>query len=295
MLVLSRHDARAIRCLLVALSLAGACESDSDTPPRDAEIVGPDAGHDSGLGGTQHPDGGHASDASLDASMGQDMPPFRMRLDGRMLVLDTLGHEKWSFDDNNCQSAFALEKFVNNSWGSLRDERPHGRDQGYYLDGKFVPGESAGCTASCMLLGKTRNIARAEEYVQTGTKRPPPDQPDPTKPVFVVETRPLIGPIRLLVHYHLDESCNGDAQVASIQMAIPSEGVCCPIGPEQCTSPGPGGGWAKSYEQCPAFDSAFAAFVIKADSHGCPVLKQDPTMCCDGDCVSMDAAVADTD
>lgn len=276
----------------MALLLVSACESDSDTPPRVVDII--DAGHDSGLGGTQHPDGGKALDASLDASMGPDMPPFRLRLDGRMLVLDTLGHEKWSFDFNDCASELVLEKSVNNSWGPLRDERPRS-GQGYYLDGKFVPGKSIGCEASCMLLGKTRNIARAEEYVQTGTKFPPPDQPDPKTPVFVVESRPLTGPLRLLVHYHLDETCNGEQQVASIQIAIPSEGVCCPIGPEQCSSPGPGGGWAKSYDQCPTFDTTFnVAFAIKPDSHGCPMLKPDPTLCC-GDCVSMDASVADTD
>lgn len=293
MLVRPRHDARTVGWLLAVLSLAGACESDADTPPRHS-LPHIDAGHDSGVdAGMPEPllDSG-SQGAGLDAgAMPPPMPPFRMRLDGRMLVLDTLGHASWSFRE--CAAAFVLEK-LGNGWGPIRDERPHD-GRGYYLDDKFVHGEIAMCDASsCPSLGKTRDIARAEEYVQIGTKRPPPDEPDPDKPVFVVSTRPLAGPLRLLVKYHVEKSCGGAEQSAVIELTIPTEGVCCPIGPATCSSPGPGGGWAESYAACPTFDSEFnVAFVIKPEAHGCPVLKPDPAMCC-GDCTDTDGGSAIT-
>jgi hypothetical protein len=284
MLVWPRHEVRAMRWLLALLSLAAACESDNDTPPREVVDASSDAGRDAGPdGAAQHPDGG-PEDASVDASMALPKPPFRMRLDGRMLVLDTLGHQAWAFKD--CSNAFVLEKF-GNAWAPLRDERPHD-GRGYYLDGKFIREQSVGCEVSCMKLGKTRDIARAEEYVQIGTKFPPPDEPEPTTPVFVVSSQPIAGALRLIVNYFRDSSCGGELQTAVIDTSIPTEGVCCPIGPAECTSPGPGGGWAKSYDMCPVFNTEInVAFVSEADSHGCPVLKQDSTMCCD--CMSMDA------
>jgi hypothetical protein len=290
MVVPTRRGARTSFALLsIAPLLVLGCDSGDKKGGAGSH---PDAGHDAGrdAGGMTHPDGGSTSDSGLDASATPPpMPTVRAQLEGRDLVLEILSDQDLVHDA--CEPLL-IEKYADRRWQPRRDERPpRGSGQSYYLDGEFVARNDDACAeVRCKALDEGIR-ATAEEFVQTGTKRPPAGEPNPETPVFVVETRPLIGQLRLTAHYDLgQERCGPEPLVATAELMIPTEGVCCPIGPAQCPTLGPGGGWAKSYDQCPTFESSSGIrYTIMADDHGCPVLVGDETRCC-GDCPMEDDA-----
>jgi hypothetical protein len=164
----------------------------------------------------------------------------------------------------------------------MRDDRPPS-NPGYYLDGKYVPESfSLGCDmTACTSFNDTTEVGRAEEYANTGSKAPPAGEHSRDAEVATIETRPFHGELRVLVQYFRDAMCQEDMHAVSLELEVPKEGVCCPIGDETCSSPGPGGGWAASMDACSPYSTLYDTYVTrKADAHGCPVLVEDDSVCC---------------
>lgn len=211
-----------------------------------------------------------------------DVVGFSVRLDGGSVMLDVnnpLAAFYWT-----CRDAIVLQKLdvATGTWVRPIDQRPPSHNNpGYYLDGRFVPPSfNEGCDVlACQNFGSTNFVAKAAEYVQVGVV----EIVDQGTPVYVpsIETRPLTGSARVVVQYASDGMCT--AQMSTVlALTLPtSDGVCCAIGNEGCSSTGPAGGWALDYDSCrpffPSFDTYFRRSV---DQHGCPYLLEDVNLCC---------------
>ena len=182
-----------------------------------------------------------------------------------------------------CTNALRVAKQSGGAWVPLRDDRhPSFNNPGYYLDGHYVkPSHNEGCDVwACIRLEDGMTVALAQEYVKTGTLAPPSGEDSDVTPVDVVETQPFHGELRVEVQYSKSETC-ADTEHAVLSLTVPEDGVCCPIGRAECSSSGPGGGWAPNLESCPAWNIAYDAyFEVEHDPHDCPVLREDTAICC---------------
>ncbi len=254
-------------------------------------VAGPgDAGatHDAGArldAGPNH-DAGPSHDAGPDAAQRDGGVTFQARLDGDQIVVDVLGGQ--SLHAQSCSGSTQVEKqTASGQWASLQDDRyPSFNNPGYYLDGVFVrPEFNLGCdVVGCDSLPLQIFLGYARQYVKTGEKPAPAGETTAKSPAPVVETRAFQGTLRITIKYSTGASCDATQQVV-LQLVVPKDGVCCPIGLPGCSSSGPGGGWARSLTECrtwsPEYDVYFAAV---SDVHGCPALAADNAQCCG--CVS---------
>ena len=189
-----------------------------------------------------------------------------------------------------CTAYYALEKRSGDAFIPLRDDRPNppptwGPHTGYYLDDEFVPPNyDEGCDVlDCATLRPEIHLGSVLEYVQTST-RPPLADPayegrEVPATVPVIESRTVHGRIRARIGYSTDASCVDDDE-ALLELDLPEEGVCCPIGHEGCTSGGPGGGWAPTADACAKWDTDDDLLSTREDdAHGCPKLVSDYGCC----------------
>jgi hypothetical protein len=234
-----------------------------------------------------------ASDAAAaDADSSSSALELVGRLEGERFLVDKPRGPAlyyWS-----CSSDLQAQKLVAGQWVALQDDRTFSvRAAGYYLDDTFVPAEPGlGCDVNvCTPVQNPIFVTLVNEYVRTGMKAPPPGAPAGNQPagatVAVIETRPFHGKLRAHLRYSTEPSCNAP-QVADVALDVPAQGVCCPIGSTQCSSEGPGGGWAPDTASCAPWSMIYdGAYLVKNDAHGCPVLVDDPAACCG--CVPPDA------
>jgi hypothetical protein len=183
-----------------------------------------------------------------------------------------------------CSGAVKLEKQVGSQWKAPQDDRyPSASNPGFYLDGRFIePSQNMGCDQrSCEIHDDKIFVARALEYVETGTQAAPTDAPTATGTVPVVESRPLSGTVRIALVYSYDEACDG-TKTTEVTFDIPADGVCCPIAEAGCSNENPPtGGWAPTLDACPDWNVQFEAYYDRrTDPWGCPVLVRDNTVCC---------------
>lgn len=183
-----------------------------------------------------------------------------------------------------CMGEPTLQKQVGAEWVSLRDDRPPGwNSPGYFLDGQYLaPSMNLGCDyITCNAFGETHSIARAVEHVKVGTRAKPASAPaNAPSPVDMIERRPLSGALRARLTYSTSSDCAASTE-EFVPITVPEQGVCCPIGDAQCSSEGPGGGWAPTLDACRPWSTTFdVAYQVINDPHDCPTLDYDHTICC---------------
>ncbi|HEX7476537.1 MAG TPA: hypothetical protein VF331_01900 [Polyangiales bacterium] len=253
-----------------------------------------------------------ASDASAAqlpdaAAVDGGSPDFELRLLGESIVLSHTGRPTY-FWQPSCPTRAVPPSVTKPDNTPLRDDRDALSAQaGYYLDGTFVAGKTTGATTvatytswgacdtpatyTCQANDFVMQVlALAREYVTTGT-RASGDVTDGGAPVLVpvIETRPFHGKLQVRLGYNVDPDCASQGAVSCVlELEVPEQGVCCPIGPEGCGgSPGPGGGWAASLQACPTWETSSERLwsgpglrVQRAvDLHGCPILRSPGTPC----------------
>ncbi len=271
-------------CWLVLLVACGQTQTlagngASDAGPNDAGVH-----HDAGV----H-DAGPKHDAGGDAAQDAGGPVFHARLDGDQIVVDVLGGQ--ALRAESCSGSMQVEKHVAaGQWAPLQDDRyPYFNNPGYYLDGVFVrPSSNLGCdVVGCDPLPQQIFLGYAREYVKTGQKPAPAGETTAKSPAPVIETRAFHGTLRITLKYSTDASCNTKQQVV-LQLVVPKDGVCCPIGLPGCSSSGPGGGWARALTECRTWRTEYDLyFATVNDVHGCPALEFDNAQCCG--CAAPDA------
>jgi hypothetical protein len=154
----------------------------------------------------------------LDAAAGWVEPGFRVYLEGSDIMLETLHPESlWFY---YCSDEVRISKVDGGMTTRLRDAR---RADGFYLDGEYVPPqEGLFCDSSyCVAFEHTQRIGRAREYVQTGTKAPPPNAIADAKEVPVVETRPVSGTLEIVLKYAKTERCDHNDHEARLELEVP--------------------------------------------------------------------------
>lgn len=220
--------------------------------------------------------------ACNDADLGYEAPTFSGYLQGSAIVLEKRSPLPLAWQ--SCSDAFTLRKRSDGDWVPLRDDRhPSASNPGYYIDGTYVPpSHNLGCDViSCVPFEDTYEVGLAEEYVMTGSMAPPAGAEAERDMVDVIETRTFHGELRVDVEYFAQGNCAGDAQRTALGLTVPVDGVCCPIGRADCSTEGPGGGWAPDLDSCAPWSVVYDAyFRAETDSHGCAVLVEDTSMCC---------------
>lgn len=178
-----------------------------------------------------------------------------------------------------CATDFKLETRVGDSWQPLRNDAP-GHDayhDGYYLDDLYIP-PTLGLGCDQQVCWESRGVAgggAAVETIAAGTRPPPPwvqseHLADPA-PLFL--TQPVSGPVRAELTYFTDARCQSPLTV-SVELDVPEDGVCCPVGTAGCASSGPAGGWAATLETCDDGGFAFSdRSELVTDSRGCAALQ----------------------
>ncbi len=254
---------------LPAMLLVAACMTQHSATER---TLSPDAAL-SDAGGHDH--------VSRDAST-QPSPVLSASLEGDWLGVDVRGG---TFYQQSCSGAVRAEKSLGGQWIPLQDDRADSRWYGYYLDGVYV---AADRTLGCDVVACERTQARVEvgavnEYVRTGSMAPPAGTGAlPGFELAVIETRAFHGQVRVHLVYSSDATCS-DAHEANVLLDVPEHGVCCPIGKVDCSSQGPGGGWAPTPDACSKWPGGYpyGAFVVReTDVRGCPKLVVAPDACC---------------
>jgi hypothetical protein len=211
-------------------------------------------------------------------------PRFVARMVGDEIVVDVAAGDEVHY--RTCRDEARLEKRVGATWTRPQDDRPpSANNPGYFLDGKYMwPSFNLGCDyILCAAWDETftRSVARAAEYVKVGTRDKPAYAPaNAASPVDVIESRPLSGELRVRITYSKDAECSASEQ-ATAPITVPQDGVCCPIGLTQCSSDGPGGGWAPTLDACPEWSMGFdVGYMITTDIRGCERLIEDNSACC---------------
>lgn len=194
-----------------------------------------------------------------------------------------------------CMDEPSLQKQVDGEWVGLRDDRPPGwNSPGYFLDDQYIaPSHNLGCDfLLCTPFGETRSVGRAIEHVKVGMRAKPLDAPpEAPSPVDVIETRPIAGELRVRVTFSTGSDC-ATSHEAFVPLTLPEQGVCCAVGSPECSSEGPGGGWARTLQECRPWSTEFdLAYQLVDDAHECPTLVPDYPQCCG--CVpnDMDAGI----
>lgn len=237
------------------------------------------------LGCDDDPDPSPLDGATPDAALGDaatDGGDFALSLfmRGDAIYLRATGGD---VQYRSCSDAIRLEKRAGDTWVAPQDDRhPDSNNPGYYLDGVFIgPSSNLGCDAVTCSVGHDEVfVAQALEYVKTGEQPAPADAPTAKSPAPVIERRPLRGKLRVTLEYSRMQGC-GDSHTETFFVDIPSEGVCCPIGDEGCSSEGPGGGWAPTFDACEPYSIEYDGYsVVQQDPWGCPTLQIDESVCC---------------
>jgi len=177
-----------------------------------------------------------------------------------------------------CSRTSTLEKRVGDTWQPLRVDLPQGFHDGYYFNDVYAtPTFGLGCdVTTCLEMDGTANAGPAVEIVAAGTREPPAwvDSPHTANPAPVYVTEPVSGPLRVQLSYSRNAACSS-SEVLSIEIEVPEDGVCCPVGPAGCSSAGPGGGWAPSLEACVEWNGTTDEYSeLITDTRGCPALRR---------------------
>jgi hypothetical protein len=113
----------------------------------------------------------------------------------------------------------------------------------------------------------------AAETSDAGTRQAPEWAVNAARPAPMFESEPIAGPVRVTVTYFEDEQCRSP-KTATLELDVPEQGVCCPVGEESCNSDGPAGGWAPSLDQCWEWNGTDGEFAERyVDAHGCDTLR----------------------
>lgn len=233
-------------------------------------------------------DAGAVPDAAQPEPDAAQPDGFHARLEGDVVMIDWDGG---ALSTLTCSGVSLLEKREGDRWVPLRDDRPPSwNSPGYFIDGEYSePSFNLGCdVVSCYEPNTPLHMGFAREYVKTGTQPIPDGAGDagiaapilPADPADVIETRAFHGLLRARFTYSLGTECAEQLE-AIVELEVPEEGVCCPIGNAGCSSEGPGGGWAPTLDACRPWSIEYDALSVRAtDVRDCPVLVQDYDMCC---------------
>jgi hypothetical protein len=252
--------------------------------------------------GSQVPNVSGAAGAAAVAGAAADPAPdqqrqlgFHERFEGDVIVVDVTDSAGSGIFMQGCSSPTGLYQLADEAWIPVKDDRPpsagHG---GYYLDDEYIAPGSETCDATrCNRFPSDTRIEVGEtyEYVNAGTRAAPQDASGISRQVPNITRRPLSGAVKIKISYFEDGACQQLSGIESqVEIPVPSKGVCCPIGLAQCSSAGPGGGWAPTVDQCAPFSQSFdAAFQQRNDPRGCPQLVEDDQVCCG--CADADGGV----
>lgn len=249
---------------------AGVSERDGGEPSPAADEVPVGAMNTAGAGASTSPVvGGNAAPG---------VPSFQLltRIEGDRIVIDVSGPQEPIFVQG-CGAPAAVYR-VEDRWVPVRDDRPPSQgNAAYYVDDTYVPATEACDAPRCVPVpdGTQIEVSGTYEYIKsTETRTAPPDADNVLWEVPLIERFPLSGSVSVAFTYFRDDACLLSERLETyLDIPVPSRGVCCPIGLAECSSEGPGGGWAPTLEQCAPFASeSDVLFEQRTDPRGCPLL-----------------------